>query len=75
MEDIIAVVAGRPEVLAEIGVSEMRLRVWLAERTGQFLADDLAADVIAGALPDAALIPGLIAETRARLQAIADSPR
>lgn len=75
VEDIISVVAGRPEILSEIGESEGRLRMWLAERTGQFLADDLAADVITGALPDAALIPGLIAETRARLQAIADFAR
>jgi len=72
IEDIITVIAGRPEILAETAHAEPLLRTWLANRTRHFLADPLANDAMIGALPDASADPALISRVRDRLRAIGD---
>lgn len=73
VEDIIAVVAGRESLLSEIAVAPVDLRSFVAEQTRLFLERDEAEVAIEDALPDARLVPGLIARVRERLAAIAAS--
>jgi predicted nucleotidyltransferase len=72
IEDIVAVVAGRPELYDETNSSEQGLRAYLVQENVAFLASGLAEDVIAGALPDARAIAGLVGKVRSRFQAMAE---
>ena len=67
LEDIVTVVAGRPELLVELRESEREIRAYIAERTRMLLESGRAADVVAGALPDARSIPNLIPRVLTRL--------
>ncbi len=71
IEDIVAVVAGRPELTSELERVDRKLRRWLAERTRRFLEQPSASDAIGGALPDARLNPALISRAQNRLEQIA----
>lgn len=71
VEDILAVVAGRQELAAEIAAADGRLHQWLAERTRTFLIHPDSADAIEGALPDARFDRTLIQRVRQRLVALA----
>lgn len=70
LEDIIAVVAGRPEVLDEIRGSSPELRGWLARQANDFLTHESADYALLGALPDAAVIPELLDVVRSRFETI-----
>jgi len=72
IEDIVAVVAGRPELYDETTSSAQGLRAYVAQETVAFLASGVADDVIAGALPDARTIAGLVGKVRSRFQAMAE---
>jgi len=72
IEDIVTVVAGRPELYDEKTASEPSLRAYVALGTVAFLASGVADDVIAGALPDARALPGLVTTVRGRFQALAE---
>jgi predicted nucleotidyltransferase len=71
LEDIVSVVAGRPEVVAETRSADSEVRQYLADHTRGFLESGAAADVIAGALPDARLAPELLRSVEERFRAIA----
>ena len=71
VEDVVTVVAGRPDLLQELAGAPSELRRWLAARTAEFLRRDESADVIAGALPDAWADPAALAIVRGRFEAIA----
>lgn len=68
MEDIISVVAGRPELLDEMSSQSRDLREWIASRSQEFLAHQDSDYALSGALPDAHLIPDLITDVRSRFQ-------
>jgi hypothetical protein len=70
VQDIVTVVAGRPEILREIAASRQELREYLVAETRSFLASGLAEDVIAGALPDARMIEGLVRRVLERFTAM-----
>ena len=70
LEDIITVAAGRPELLRELQETEREVREYVAEQTKALLESGRAEDVVAGALPDARLIPGLVPRVLARLEEI-----
>jgi hypothetical protein len=70
VEDILAVVAGRPELAAEVRAADGTLRRWLAERTRAFLSHPDSADALAGALPDARFDRTLLQRVRQRLEAL-----
>jgi len=72
VEDIVAVVAGRPELGGETKSSEHGLRAYVARGIVAFLASGVADDVIAGALPDARAIAGLVTEVRGRFEALVE---
>jgi hypothetical protein len=71
LEDIITVVAGRPELLEELRLVEPAVGEYVASETARFLAHPHAHDVIVGALPDAWDDPTLLADIEARLRTIA----
>jgi hypothetical protein len=71
VEDVVTVVAGRPDLLQELAGAPDEVQRWLAARTAAFLRRDESADVIAGALPDAWTDPATVAAVRRRFEAIA----
>lgn len=73
IEDIVNVVAFRPEIVAETAAESMELRRWLAERVREHLVDHPdAEDALAGNLPDARRVPELVSWTQARFAALAE---
>lgn len=74
LEDIITVVAGRPEVSAELNREKAELRQWLANKSREFLDDPQSVYALQGALPDVRDLPDLISEIRARFERIASGP-
>jgi len=59
LEDIITVVAGRQQVIAEVAASADEARLFIAEATRTFLAIRRTSDIVAGSLPDARWFPVL----------------
>ncbi len=71
LEDIITVVADRPELLDELAGEPSDVRHWLSARAREFLDDSQSAYALQGALPDALALPALMEETRARFERLA----
>jgi hypothetical protein len=72
IEDIVSVVAFRPEIVAEIAAEVDGLRRWVAERIREHLIDNPdAEDAVVGNLPDARLVTDLIPQTQVRFAALA----
>jgi hypothetical protein len=71
LEDVVMVVAGRRELLEELRATERDVRRYVAIQTRTLLNSGVAEDVLAGALPDARQVPGLIERVLRRLEAIA----
>ena len=71
LEDIITVVAGRPELLEELRLVEPAVREYVASETARFLTHPYAHDAIVGALPDAWADPALLADIETRLRTVA----
>jgi predicted nucleotidyltransferase len=70
-EDIITVVAGRPELPNELAAAPDDVRLFISGATRDFLGSGLADYAVEGALPDARLIPGGLREVMDRLARIA----
>ena len=70
LEDIILVVAGRPEVIGEIETAPEEVRTWLAAQAAELLKKEMFEYAVQGALPDAARIPSLIPEVLGRFRAL-----
>jgi len=75
LEDIISVVAGRPEIVREIQAASPELRKWLADQAAEFLSDGMAEYAIAGTLTDAGLVPGIVEDVLSRFRTIANLAR
>jgi hypothetical protein len=73
LEDIISVIAGRPELSEEVLAADEEVQDWLRERARDFLAHPDSEYAILGSLPDAGSIPGLVAEVRGRFAAMGSS--
>ena len=71
LEDIITVVAGRPEIGDEVRAAALDVRRYVANSTARFLTDPAATDVITGALPDAWQDPAMLRSVEERFRAIA----
>jgi predicted nucleotidyltransferase len=72
LEDVITLVAGRGELVAEVVTAPADLRQYVAASTREFLADVFAEHAVEGALPDARILPGLVEQVTARLRRIAE---
>lgn len=72
IEDIVSVVAFRPEITAETAAEVAELRHWVGQRIQAYLIDHPdAEDAVVGNLPDARLVADLIPQTRSRFAALA----
>ena len=70
LEDLITVVAGRPEVLEEIGKETEDVREFLAEMARTCVEEPQFDYALQGALPDVMIVSGLLGEIRARFEQI-----
>ena len=59
LEDVITVVAGRSEIIEDVGAAPDDVRQVIRAQTHAFLATPWAAGVLEGNLPDARRVPGL----------------
>lgn len=73
LQDVISVVAGRPEIVAEVQQSPAELRDWLADAFARFMEQDMADYTLQGVLGSARLIPGIIPAVRDRFERMAES--
>jgi predicted nucleotidyltransferase len=73
VEDIIALVAGRPSVMAEVQACAADVRSFVAAQTAHLLNDPSAEEIVEDALPDARHVRGLTAEVMSRLHALAQA--
>lgn len=71
LEDIVALVSGRAEIVREVAAAPPDLRTFVATETRQFLAYDGAEHVMRKAIRDASRLPGLIAPAVERFRQIA----
>jgi hypothetical protein len=72
IEDIVSVVAFRPELVSETAAEGDSLRRWIADRVRELFVDHPdAEDSIAGNLPDARVVADLIPRTQARFRELA----
>jgi hypothetical protein len=71
LEDVIVLVAGRAEVVREMGAAPPELRSFVASETRRFLEYDGAGHVIQFAIPDARQFPMLADRAAERLRSIA----
>lgn len=70
VQDIVTVVAGRPEIVQELAASETELREYVIAETEAFVSSGITEDVLAAALPDARMIPELIPRVLQRFEAM-----
>jgi hypothetical protein len=73
IEDVVRVVAGRPAIEGEVLATDQGVRAFVAAEARHFLDSGVTGDVIAGALPDARDVPGLLERVARRFEAIARS--
>lgn len=73
IEDIITVVAGRPEVTDEISASPLSVKRYIAEQARRFLQHPSAQDAVAGALPDAWHDPAILKAVTDRFRSSAEN--
>jgi len=71
LEDVITVVAGRAEIVDGVRVAPANGRTFIRTETTAFLAASWADGILEGNLPDARLVPGLVADVSRRLRYLA----
>ncbi len=70
LEDIIMLLAGRPELVEEVASLPSPARMFLQAAVGSALAAPWFRDVIEGALPDARVLPGVVDVVQHRFRAM-----
>lgn len=59
MEDVIALLANRPELVDEVEMADRELRKWIARHIARFLPSEQAREFVAAFLPEIRQVPGL----------------
>lgn len=59
LEDVIALLANRPELVDEVEAADRELREWIGRRVARFLPSEQAGELIAAFLPETRQVPGL----------------
>lgn len=72
LEDVIAVVAGRPEIVEETSKAPDEAQRWLAQQLGRFLQDDQADYAIQGILGYTRPSPDIAQAVTDRLRSLAE---
>jgi len=71
LEDVVVLVAGRPEIVEEVTDAPPEVRSWVTDVIGNLLDVDETDYVLEGTLLDASRVPGFVEEVRDRLERIA----
>ncbi len=71
LEDLVAVVAGRAEIVGDVQASPPEVRQFICRETAAFLAAPWAAGILEGNLPDARRVPGLVEGVTRRFRQLA----
>ncbi len=71
LEDLVAVVAGRAEIVGEVQASPPEVREFICRETAAFLTAPWAAGILEGNLPDARRVPGLVEGVTRRFRQLA----
>lgn len=71
LEDVIALVAGRPALGVEVSDASHDLRLWIGEQLRALVAEPDFLFAVQGALPDAAALPRYLDEVRGRFERLA----
>jgi hypothetical protein len=71
LEDVITIVAGRPELIDEVDLEPDEVRLGIGEHVQALLADPDFFYAIEGALPDASLSPSFGAMVRSKFRELA----
>lgn len=75
LEDVIALLANRPELVDEVEAADRELREWIGRRVARFLPSEQASELIAAFLPETRQVPGLrstVTDRMAEIREIAD---
>ena len=75
LEDVISVVAGRPELTGELEAEPSDLRQWLRDSVAELLDHKDFSYAVQGALPDASTMLEYLAAVRRRFELLASPPR
>jgi hypothetical protein len=73
LEDILSVIAGRPEIVSEFENEIRELRMWVAQRFENVFSGDIGEEVMESLLPRTSDRPGLLPTVSARVLEIAES--
>ena len=68
LEDLIAVVAGRAQIVDDVRAAPAAVRMFIRTETAAFLSAPWAAGILEGNLPDARRVPGLLDAVTRRFQ-------
>lgn len=75
LEDVIALLANRPELVDEVEAADRVLREWIGRRVARFLPSEQAGELIAAFLPETRQVPELrstVTDRVAEIRKIAD---
>lgn len=67
LEDAVALLANRPELVAEIAEADPSLRDWISDRVSTFFRAGARRELVASFLPEVRLVPDLVDEVEDRL--------
>lgn len=70
MEDVIALLANRPELVDEVEAADRELREWIGRRIARFLPSEQAGELVAAFLPEVRQVPGLQSTVTDRVAAL-----
>lgn len=70
LEDVVALIANRPELVDEVEAADRELRDWIGRRIGRFLPSDRAAELVAAFLPEIRRVPELRSMVTDRVAAL-----
>lgn len=70
LEDVIALLANRPELVGEVAAADRELRDWIVGRIDRFLPSDRASELVAAFLPEIRQVPELRSMVTDRVAAL-----
>lgn len=75
LEDVIALVANRPELVAETNRSDPALRDWIGRHTARLIPRGKSREIVGAFLPEARHLPGLGPRVTERLDELRELAR
>lgn len=70
LEDVVALLTNRPEIVDEVTDADDRLREWIGDRVQRFLPEENSREIVSAFTPEARTVPGLRAVVLERIVAL-----